>query len=38
MSQKHLTNHRGLKLSSDALDALIEWFIAYTTGSYPATR
>lgn len=28
----HLTKHRGMKLSSDALDALTEWFIYFTTG------
>ena len=26
-----LAQHRGLKLSSDALDALVEWFVAFTT-------
>jgi hypothetical protein len=26
-----LTAHRGVKLSADALDALVEWFVAYTT-------
>jgi len=26
-----LTEHRGLRLSGDALDALVEWFVAYTT-------
>lgn len=26
-----LTRHRGLKLSSDALDALVEWFVAFMT-------
>lgn len=31
----HLTNHRGFKLASDALDALIEWFMAFTTGRMP---
>jgi hypothetical protein len=36
VSQKHLAGHRGIKLSADALDALIEWFIAYTTGRLPA--
>lgn len=29
--QRHLRRHRGLKLSSDALDALVEWFIAFST-------
>jgi hypothetical protein len=29
--QASLSKHRGLKLSSDALDALVEWLIAYTT-------
>jgi len=32
VSQAHLVNHRGLKLSSDALDALVEWFVAFSTG------
>lgn len=36
VSQNKLTSHRGIKLSSDALDALVEWFIAYTTGRLPA--
>jgi hypothetical protein len=27
----HLTAHQGLKLSSDALDALVEWFVAFST-------
>jgi hypothetical protein len=36
VSQKHLTSYRGLKLSHDALDALIEWFIHYTTDRLPA--
>lgn len=31
VSRDHLTGHRGLKLSSDALDALVEWFVAFTT-------
>jgi hypothetical protein len=30
--QRHLVHHRGMMLSSDALDALVEWFIAFTTG------
>ncbi|MEY2515241.1 MAG: hypothetical protein QOJ89_2599 [bacterium] len=31
-----LTEHRGVKLSADALDALVEWFVAYTTNRIPA--
>lgn len=27
-----LRRHRGLKLSEDALEALVEWFVAFTTG------
>jgi hypothetical protein len=27
----HLVEHQGLKLSSDALDALVEWFVAFST-------
>jgi hypothetical protein len=33
--QDHLSGHRGLKLSSDALDALIEWFVYYATTRLP---
>ena len=33
--QAHLTRHRGLKLTSDALDALVEWLVAYTTDRIP---
>jgi hypothetical protein len=33
--QSHLSRHRGLKLSSDALDALIEWFVYCTTDRIP---
>jgi hypothetical protein len=29
--KSRLSNHRGLKLSSDAFDALVEWFIAFST-------
>jgi len=36
VSRNHLGRHRGLKLSADALDALIEWFIACATGRQPA--
>ncbi len=32
VSRAQLTGHQGLKLSSDALDALDEWFVAFTTG------
>ena len=35
VSRNHLGRHRGLKLSADALDALIEWFIACATGRQP---
>jgi hypothetical protein len=27
----HLVEHQGLKLSPDALDALVEWFVAFST-------
>lgn len=30
--RNHLARHRGLRLSPDALDALVEWFVAYATG------
>jgi hypothetical protein len=30
--QTHLRQHRGLKLTSDALNTLVEWFITFTTG------
>ncbi len=33
--RRHLTRHRGLKLSSDALDALVEWFVAFSTNRVP---
>lgn len=33
--RNHLSRHRGLKLSSDALDALIEWFVAFATERQP---
>jgi hypothetical protein len=32
----HLTEHQGLRLSSDALDALVEWFVAFSTNRQPA--
>lgn len=35
VAQGLLTRHRGLKLSADALDALLEWFVHYTTGRGP---
>jgi hypothetical protein len=35
VAQQHLTRHRGLKLTPDALDALVEWFVAYTTDRIP---
>lgn len=31
VAQAHLAEHRGLKLSGDALDALIDWFVAFST-------
>jgi hypothetical protein len=31
----HLTDHQGLKLSADALDALVEWFVAFSTNRQP---
>jgi hypothetical protein len=31
----HLVEHQGLKLSSDALDALVEWFVAFSTNRQP---
>jgi hypothetical protein len=30
-----LVEHQGLRLSSDALDALVEWFVAFSTGRQP---
>jgi hypothetical protein len=35
VAQSHLTRHRGLKLTSDALDALVEWFMAFATTRIP---
>lgn len=35
VARSQLGRHRGLKLSEDALDALLEWFIRYTTGRGP---
>jgi hypothetical protein len=35
VAQSDLSRHRGLKLTSDALDALLEWFVAYATGRIP---
>jgi hypothetical protein len=32
VTRNHLSRHRGLKLSDDSVDALVEWFIRYTTG------
>lgn len=32
---KHLRKHRGLSLAADALDALVEWYIAYATERAP---
>lgn len=32
---KHLSKHRGLRLSSDAVDALVEWYVAYATERAP---
>lgn len=31
----HLVEHQGLKLSPDALDALVEWFVAFSTNRLP---
>jgi hypothetical protein len=31
----HLVEHQGLKLSPDALDALVEWFVAFSTNRRP---
>jgi hypothetical protein len=31
VAQAHLGGHLGLKLSADALDALVEWFVAFST-------
>jgi hypothetical protein len=33
--RSQLARHRGLKLAPEALDALVEWFVAYTTGRAP---
>jgi hypothetical protein len=33
--EANLTGHRGLKLASDALDALVEWFVTFSTGRAP---
>jgi hypothetical protein len=35
VARAHLCRHRGLKLSADAVDALLEWFMRYTTGRGP---
>ncbi|MDX6679839.1 MAG: hypothetical protein QOE31_3891 [Solirubrobacteraceae bacterium] len=35
VQRSDLTGHRGLKLSGDALDALVEWFVAFTTNRLP---
>lgn len=32
---KHLSKHRGLRLAPDALDALVEWYVAYATERGP---
>lgn len=31
----HLRKHRGLRLAADALDALVEWYVAYATERHP---
>jgi hypothetical protein len=31
VSQHHLTQHRGLRLTADALEVLLEWFVAFST-------
>ena len=35
LPQAELTEHRGIRLSDDALDALVEWFVAFTTNRLP---
>jgi hypothetical protein len=35
VARSTLSRHRGLKLSPDAIDALIEWFVAFTTNRVP---
>lgn len=35
VARDKLSRHRGLKLAADALDALLEWFVRYTTGRGP---
>ena len=32
---EHLGGHRGLRLAPDALDALVEWYVAYATERAP---
>ena len=36
VSEKHLTGHRGFKLSPEALDALHEWLMTFLTNTKPA--
>lgn len=36
VSVKNLSKHRGLRLSPEALEALIEWYMHYSTGRLPA--
>jgi hypothetical protein len=31
IDQRHLGSHRGLKLAPEAVDVLVEWFVAFTT-------
>ena len=35
LRRAELTEHRGVRLSDDALDALVEWFVAFTTNRLP---
>jgi hypothetical protein len=35
LPRAELTEHRGIRLSADALDALVEWFVAFTTDRLP---
>ena len=35
LPRAELTEHRGLRLSDDALEALVEWFVAFTTNRLP---
>ncbi len=35
VTQANLVRHKGLKLSADALDALVEWFVGFSTNRLP---